>query len=289
MRDHHREFGWQLVTYAFLLAAVLVTVVPLYWIVVASTLEEQAFLAAASDPRMVPGSVEQFLANFQALQQRVAVEFLGYDLGFLGAIGNSVLVATVYTALSLLLCSMGGFAFAKYEFKYKEPIFYAILATLVLPIQLLVIPLFLLMSRIGLTNTYWAIILPWAANPLGIFLMRQNMGSIPDALLESARMDGATEFQVFYRVVLPTMKSSLAALAIVLFLFQWNLFLFPLVILSQDKYTIPVAISDLVGAQRVYYDQIMVAAGLSIVPIFLLFLFLQKYFVSGILAGSVKE
>jgi lactose/L-arabinose transport system permease protein len=289
MRDHHREFGWQLVTYAFLLAAVLVTVVPLYWIVVASTLEEQAFLAAASDPRMVPGSVEQFLANFEALQQRVAVEFLGYDLGFLGAIGNSVLVATVYTALSLLLCSMGGFAFAKYEFKYKEPIFYAILATLVLPIQLLVIPLFLLMSRIGLTNTYWAIILPWAANPLGIFLMRQNMGSIPDALLESARMDGATEFQVFYRVVLPTMKSSLAALAIVLFLFQWNLFLFPLVILSQDKYTIPVAISDLVGAQRVYYDQIMVAAGLSIVPIFLLFLFLQKYFVSGILAGSVKE
>jgi lactose/L-arabinose transport system permease protein len=289
MRDHHREFGWQLVTYAFLLAAVLVTVVPLYWIVVASTLEEQAFLAAASDPRMVPGSVEQFLANFEALQQRVAVEFLGYDLGFLGAIGNSVLVATVYTALSLLLCSMGGFAFAKYEFKYKEPIFYAILATLVLPIQLLVIPLFLLMSRIGLTNTYWAIILPWAANPLGIFLMRQNMGSIPDALLESARMDGATEFQVFYRVVLPTMKSSLAALAIVLFLFQWNLFLFPLVILNQDKYTIPVAISDLVGAQRVYYDQIMVAAGLSIVPIFLLFLFLQKYFVSGILAGSVKE
>lgn len=289
MRDHHRQFAWKVVTYAFLLAAVLVTIVPLYWIVVASTLEEQAFLAAASDPRLIPGSIAQFVENFQALQQRSATEFLGHEFGFLAAIGNSVLVATVYTGLSLVLCSMGGFAFAKYEFKYKEPIFYAILATLVLPIQLLVIPLFLLMSRIGMTNTYWAIILPWAANPLGIFLMRQNMKSIPDALLESARMDGATEFQVFYRVALPTMKSSLAALAIVLFLFQWNLFLFPLVILSQDKYTIPVAISDLVGAQRVYYDQIMVAAGLSIVPIFLLFLFLQKYFVSGILAGSVKE
>ncbi|WP_327054053.1 carbohydrate ABC transporter permease [Halomicrococcus gelatinilyticus] len=289
MRDHQREFAWKLVTYAFLIVAVLVTVVPLYWIVVAATLEEQAFLAAASDPRVVPGSVDQFLANFEALQQRSSTELLGYRLGFLAAIGNSVLVGTVYTLLSLLLCSMGGFAFAKYEFRYKEPIFYTILATLVLPIQLLVIPLFLLMSRIGMTNTYWAIILPWAANPLGIFLMRQNMKSIPDALLESARMDGATEFQVFYRVALPTMKSSLAALAIVLFLFQWNLFLFPLVILSQDKYTIPVAISDLVGAQRVYYDQIMVAAGLSIVPIFVLFLFLQKYFVSGILAGSVKE
>ncbi|WP_440008225.1 carbohydrate ABC transporter permease [Halomicrococcus sp. SG-WS-1] len=289
MRDHQREFGWKLVTYAFLLVAVLVTIVPLYWIVVAATLEEQAFLAAASDPRVVPGSVTQFMENFRALQQRSATEFLGYEFGFVAAVGNSILVGAVYTLLSLLLCSMGGFAFAKYEFDYKEPIFYTILATLVLPIQLLVIPLFLLMSRFDMTNTYWAIILPWAANPLGIFLMRQNMRSIPDALLESARMDGATEFQVFYRVALPTMKSSLAALAIVLFLFQWNLFLFPLVILSQDKYTIPVAISDLVGAQRVYYDQIMVAAGLSIVPIFLLFLFLQKYFVSGILAGSVKE
>ena len=289
MRNYQREFGWKLATYAFLLVAVLVTVVPLYWIVVAATLKEQAFLAAASDPRVVPGSIDQFLANFEALQQRSDTAFLGYEFGFVAAVGNSILVGTVYTLLSLLLCSMGGFAFAKYEFEYKEPIFYTILATLVLPIQLLVIPLFLLMSRIGMTNTYWAIILPWAANPLGIFLMRQNMRSIPDALLESARMDGATEFQVFYRVALPTMKSSLAALAIVLFLFQWNLFLFPLVILSQDKYTIPVAISDLVGAQRVYYDQIMVAAGLSIVPIFVLFLFLQKYFVSGILAGSVKE
>lgn len=293
MREAQREFAWKVLTYAVLLVATLVTVVPLYWILVAMTLPESAFLSTATEPRLLPGG--HFAENFAALQGRVDVAILGvervlgFELGFLGAIGNSILIATVYTSLSILLCSMAGFAFAKYEFEFKEPIFYSILATLVLPIQLLVIPLFLLMSRLGMTNTYWAIILPWAANPLGIFLMRQNMKSIPDALLESARMDGATEFQVFYRVALPTMKSSLAALSIILFLFQWNLFLFPLVILGQDKYTIPVAISDLIGAQRVYYDQIMVAAGLSIVPIFLLFLFLQKYFVSGILAGSVKE
>ncbi|PSQ25594.1 carbohydrate ABC transporter permease [Halobacteriales archaeon QS_9_68_17] len=293
MREAQREFAWKVLTYAVLLVATLVTIVPLYWILVAMTLPESAFLSTATEPRLLPGG--HFAENFAALQGRVDVAILGvervlgFELGFLGAIGNSILIATVYTSLSILLCSMAGFAFAKYEFEFKEPIFYSILATLVLPIQLLVIPLFLLMSRLGMTNTYWAIILPWAANPLGIFLMRQNMKSIPDALLESARMDGATEFQVFYRVALPTMKSSLAALSIILFLFQWNLFLFPLVILGQDKYTIPVAISDLIGAQRVYYDQIMVAAGLSIVPIFLLFLFLQKYFVSGILAGSVKE
>lgn len=294
MREEARREGvWQFLTYTFVLVMTFLTIVPLYWIVVASTLPEQAFLSAGSAPRLIPGGY--FAENFAALQQRLSVGFLFFDellntdFGFVGGVFNSVFIAVAYTLLSLVVCSMAGFAFAKYEFRYKEPIFYSILATLILPIQLLVIPLFLLMSQLGLTNSYWAIILPWLANPLGIFLMRQNMKSIPDALLESARMDGATEFQLYYRIALPTMKSSLAALAIVLFLFQWILFLFPLVILETDKYTIPVAIDQLVGAQRVYYDQIMVAATLSIVPIFFLFLFLQKQFVSGILAGSVKE
>jgi len=307
MREEtRREAVWQFLTYAFILLGAVLTLVPLYWITVASTLKESQFLSSTS-PRLLPG--DNFLANFESLQARENVQFIGqpgemtqfielgplyfkYDfwhLWDLGAMESSIFVAVVYTLLSLLLCSMAGFAFAKYEFRFKQPVFYAILATLILPIQLLVIPLFLLMSQLGLTNSYWAIILPWAANPLGIFLMRQNMRSIPDALLESARMDGATEFQLFYKIALPTMKSSLAALAIILFLFQWNLFLFPLVILDQGKYTIPVAINQLVGAQRVYYDQIMVAAALSIIPVFLLFLVLQKQFVSGILAGAVKE
>jgi lactose/L-arabinose transport system permease protein len=307
MREETRREGvWQFLTYSFVLLGTVLTLVPLYWIVVASTLPESKFLSSTS-PQLIPGT--NFLANLDALQARENVQFLGtvgsmneyvqlgpvyfaYDFWHLwnpGAIENSIFIAVTYTLLSLLLCSMAGFAFAKYEFRFKKPLFYAILATLILPIQLLVIPLFLLMSQLDMTNTYWAIILPWAANPLGIFLMRQNMQSIPDALLESARMDGATEFQLYYKIALPTMKSSLAALAIILFLFQWNLFLFPLVILEQGKYTIPVAINQLVGAQRVYYDQIMVAATLSIVPIFVLFLFLQKQFVSGILAGSVKE
>jgi len=274
------EAGWRFLGYSFVLLVTLLMIVPIYWIVVASTLPEQAFLSAGTDIQLLPGS--NFLANLDALQARESVDFVQ-------SIWNSVFIAVVYTLLSLVLCSMGGFAFAKYEFKFKEPIFYTILATLTLPIQLLVIPLFLLVSQIGLSNSYWAIILPWAANPLGIFLMRQNMKQIPDALLESARIDGATEFQLYYRIALPTMKSSLAALAIVLFLFQWNLFLFPLVVLEQGKYTIPVAINELIGAQRVYYDQIMVAAALSIIPLFLVFLFLQRHFVSGILAGSVKE
>jgi lactose/L-arabinose transport system permease protein len=278
MREEQRQNAvWMFLTYTFVLVMVLVMLVPLYWMVVAATLPQSEFLQFP--PRLFPGTA--FFENFGVLQGRI---------NFLQSVGNSVIIAVVYTVLSLLLCSMAGFAFAKYEFKYKEKIFYTILATLVLPIQLLVIPLFLLMAQMGWTNTFLAIILPWAANPIGIFLMRQNMKSIPDALLESARMDGASEFQIFYRIALPTMRSSLAALAIILFLFQWDLFLYPLVILeTPDMYTIPVALAQLTGAQRIYYDQIMVAASLAILPMILLFLVLQKQFVSGILAGSLKE
>lgn len=278
MREERRRRAvWSFLSYAFVLTMVVVMIAPLYWMLVAATLPQEEFIGFP--PRLLPGTA--FFENLAALQGR---------LDFIRSIGNSVFIAVVYTLLSLLLCSMAGFAFAKYEFKYKEPIFYTILATLVLPIQLLVIPLFLLMAQLDWTNTFRAIILPWAANPIGIFLMRQNMKSIPDALLESARMDGASEFQIFYRIALPTMRSSLAALAIILFLFQWDLFLYPLVILeSADMYTIPVALAQLTGFQRIYYDQIMVAATLAILPMIVLFLVLQKQFVSGILAGSLKE
>lgn len=275
-----KEGLWRFMAYIFVLTAAVLMLVPIYWIVVASTIPQEAFIGAGQAPRLIPGT--SFLDNFQALQSREAVDFVR-------SIGNSVLIAVVYTVLSLILCSMAGFAFAKYDFRFKAPIFYGILATLILPMEVLVIPLFLLMSKLGMVNSYWAIILPWAANPIGIFLMRQSMQAIPDALLESARMDGATEFQLYYRIALPTMRSSLAALAVILFLFQWNMFLFPLVILEREKYTIPVAMSQLVRANEIYYDQIMVAAALSIIPLLIVFLVLQKQFVRGILAGAVKE
>lgn len=165
MREEARREGvWQFLTYTFVLVMTFLTIVPLYWIVVASTLPEQAFLSAGSAPRLIPGGY--FAENFAALQQRLSVGFLFFDellntdFGFVGGVFNSVFIAVAYTLLSLVVCSMAGFAFAKYEFRYKEPIFYSILATLILPIQLLVIPLFLLMSQLGLTNSYWAIILP---------------------------------------------------------------------------------------------------------------------------------
>lgn len=264
------------VTYLLLIGTVTVMLIPIYWMLVTATIPESVYLSEGLN--LIPGT--HFIENFRALEN---------NIDFVVSIWHSVLVSVVYTILALFLCSMGGFAFAKYDFRFKEPLFYLVLALQVLPIQVLVIPYFLMMSKLNLINTFIAIILPYAAHPLGIFLMRQNMRKIPDSLLESARMDGASEFQLFYRIALPTMKSSIAALGLILFLFQWNLFLFPLVILDQEKYTIPLAISQLVRKGQVQVDQIMVAAALALIPLFIVFILLQKYFVRGILAGSVKE
>jgi len=278
MRSEERnEALWKFGSYIFLLTIVVLVMIPLYWMIVAATIPQSEFFTWP--PRLLPGF--EWFSNFQALQENV---------DFVRSMGNSIIISVSYTALSLVLCSMAGFAFAKYEFRFKEPLFYFILATLVLPIQLLIIPLFLLITQLGWTNSYLAVILPWAANPLGIFLMRQNMKAIPDSLLESARMDGATEFQLYYKIALPTMLPSLAALSIILFLNQWQAFLYPLVVLQDPQmYTIPLALADLVGAQRVYFDQIMVATSLAVTPIFVVFLTMQQYFIKGILSGSVKQ
>lgn len=275
------EALWKFGGYGFLAVATMFVLVPIYWLLVSSTLPQTAILGSSGGfPQLLPGN--HFVENAQALADRRNVDYYGSVL-------NSILVAVVYTLLSLVVCSMSGFAFAKYDFRFKEPLFLAILATLIIPINLLVIPLFLLVANLDLSNTFAAVILPWAAYPVGIFFMRQTMQSIPDSLLEAARMDGASEFQLYYRVALPTMKSGLAALAVILFLFQWNLFLWPLVVLQQDKFTIPIAISKIMSQQQPAFAQLMVAAMIAIVPMLLVFIALQRHFVNGILAGAVKE
>lgn len=255
--------------YIALLVVVVLTIVPLYWMVVAATHPQEEFLQLP--PALLPGT--HFLANVRGLLERFP---------YLRSIWNSVFVATVYTVLSLFLCSLAGFAFAKYDFKYQRGLFYFILATVTLPIQIMVIPMYLLMVQFNLVDTHLAVILPFLANPVGIFLMRQSMQSIPDSWLDAARIDGASEFQIYYRVVLPAMKPMLAALAVILFLFQWNLFLYPLVVLkSEHLFTVPLAIERLTGFNRLYFDQIMAATTLAIVPMIVLFLLLQKHFIRG--------
>ena len=209
------------------------------------------------------------------------------------ALGPALMIVAsvflVYTVLGVLISALAGYAFAKFRFRGRETIFFVLLLAIIIPYHVTLVPLFQLMNELGWINTFQAVILPNLAFPFGIFLMRQNMAQIPNDLLDAARVDGGGELRIFWSVALPTMRPALAALAIFMFTFQWNNFLWPLIVLrTGDMYTLPVALSSLIGLQRIDYGQLMMGTFLSVLPIIVFFLLLQRQFISGILGGAVK-
>ena len=251
---------------------------PIAWMLTAATLPNNEILAAP--PTLLPGLHLQ--ENWRELNN---------DLNFLRSVANSVGISAIFTTLATLVAAMSGYAFAKFRFAGRGILFTVVIAALTIPFEVRAIPQYLLVaSELRLANTWWAIILPWLAYPLGVFFMRQNMLSVPSDLLEAARIDGAGEARIFFRIVLPIMQPALAAVAIVLFLFQWNDYFWPLLILTQkDAYTIPVALGTLVGLTRVSWGGIMVGTAIATLPFLILFLWLQRYFIAGITAGAVKD
>ncbi|PYO42587.1 MAG: sugar ABC transporter permease [Gemmatimonadetes bacterium] len=202
---------------------------------------------------------------------------------------NSTVVAVSATLCSLLFNSMAGYALAKLQFRGRGPVYRVLLAGLVVPAQVTMLPLFLLLRAMGLVNTYAGAIVPAMATIFGIFLIRQYALSIPDDLLDAARLDGASEFRVYWSVVLPAMRPVLATLAIFTFLSTWNDFLWPLVVLSNDvRYTLPVALANLVGEHVQDTELMMAGSVLTVLPVVVLFILLQRHYVEGIMAGSAK-
>jgi multiple sugar transport system permease protein len=202
---------------------------------------------------------------------------------------NSVLVAGAITLLSLLVNTMAGYAFAKLRFRGRDRIFQVLLAALVIPAQVAMLPLFLLMKQLGLVNTYGGVIVPALATVFGIFLVRQYARSIPDELLEAARIDGAGELRIFFAIVLPMLKPVLVTLAIFTFMAAWNDFMWPLIVLTdQEHYTLPVALASLSREHIMDVEMMMAGAVLTVLPVLLLFLVLQRYYIQGLLLGSVK-
>jgi len=203
---------------------------------------------------------------------------------------NSVVVAVAVVLGNIVFCSMVGYALAKMRFPGKKVLFALVMLTLMVPGVVTLVPMFVLVSNMGLVNTYPALILPFLAGPLGVFLMRQFMLGIPDALIEAARIDGAGEFRVFFRIVLPQCGPPLATLSILTFLGSWNNFLWPLVVAqTENMYTLPVALSLYsVGSNGTYYGLLMAGSVLVVTPILILFLFLQRYFVQGIAMTGIK-
>lgn len=268
--------GRRVLLYAALILGAALALLPMVWMVSASLMPTGE--ASSYPPRLFPSRVtfEHYAAMFTRLE-------LGrYFL-------NSTIIAVAITALSLLINSMAGYAFAKLRFRGRDRAFRALTAGLVVPVQVVMLPLFLFMKQLGFINSYWGVIIPSMATIFGIFLIRQYTLSLPDELLDAARVDGAGEFRIYWSIVLPVIRPILATLAIWTFLNAWNDFMWPLIVLSdQAHYTLPVALANLSGEHVQDTELMMAGSVLTILPVMLVFVFLQRYYVQGITMGSVK-
>jgi multiple sugar transport system permease protein len=259
-----------------LLIAALVVVFPLAWMTSVSFMRPGE--ASAFPPPLLPEHAT--FANYRELFEHA---------GMGRYLFNSLFLAVAVTLISLAFNLSAGYAFAKLRFRGRERLFQAVLGALLIPAQVGMIPLFLMMKWLHLVNTYGGVIVPCLATAFGIFLVRQYARSIPNDLLEAARIDGAGEWRIFLRIVLPLLKPVIVTLAIFSFLATWNDFMWPLIVLSdQDWMTAPVAIASL-SREHVQDNELMMAGSVvTILPVLVLFLVLQRHYIQGLLLGSVK-
>jgi multiple sugar transport system permease protein len=277
MELRRRDRVARITLYAVLLAGLLVVVGPFLWMLLSSFKPE-------GEIRRVPPSwwPEHFtLGNYDRLFNQ---------LDFPRYFGNSVLVALLVTVGNLLFCSALGYALAKLPFPGRRALFAVVLGTLMVPGMVLFVPQFVLVSNLNLVNTYAGLVLPFLAGPFGVFLMRQFLLSIPDELIEAARVDGAGELRIFWRVVLPLCRPALATLGILTFLASWNNFLWPLVVATtEDKYTLPVALALYsVGQNRLQFGLALAGAVVVVLPVLIVFVVLQRHFLRGIATTGLK-
>jgi multiple sugar transport system permease protein len=262
--------------HAALILGAIATAIPLLWMISASLMPQGE--ATAFPPRILPSRV-----TFE----HYADLFTRLSLG--RAFLNSMMVAVIATAASLLFNSMAGYAFAKLRFRGRDRIFAFLLLALAIPAQVAMLPLFLLLKSMGLVNTYAGVLIPYMATIYGLFLVRQFMVAIPDDLLAAARIDGASELAIYFRIVLPVARPVLATLAIFTFMSAWNDFMWPLIILTGDEhYTMPIAVASLLGEHALDLELMMASAVITVVPVLTIFFVLQKQYIAGMMAGSVK-
>lgn len=208
---------------------------------------------------------------------------------FLLYFGNTTLVSIVSTIIAVAINIMAGYALAKYKFKGRDAIFYTMIATLMIPLQVIMIPLFLQLKNLGMLNSLWGIIIPPAATPTGVFLARQYIVNLPDSMIESARIDGAKEFFIFRNIIVPLSKPIIATIAIFSFMWRWNDYLWPLIVITDNrKQTIQQALANFVGQLQINWSDLLAMTTISTIPVILVFLKFQKYFMSGITSGAVK-
>jgi multiple sugar transport system permease protein len=275
-RDVGESRGYAFVINAALIALSLVAAAPLLWMVSVSFMPTGE--ANHFPPPLLPSTFS--LASYHDLFERI-----GIGRYFL----NSLAISLAITLLSLLVNTMAGYAFAKLTFAGRDKIFGLLLAALVIPAQVTMLPLFLMMKQLHLVNSYGGVVVPALATVFGIFLVRQYARSIPDELMEAARIDGAGEMRIFFQIVLPMLKPVLVTLTIFTFMSAWNDFMWPLIVLTdQEHYTLPVALASLSREHVQDVEMMMAGAVITVLPVLILFLALQRYYIQGLLLGSVK-
>ena len=262
-----------------------VTLVPLVWMVTVSFMPR-----GASSHFPPPFWPERWSwENYYELLVRRNFDGAWFDYRIMPALWNSLAVAAIATALGLLLTVPAGYAFAKLRFTGRERLLKVLIAALVVPGQVAMLPLFLLFKELGLVNSYAGVILPGLAGIFSLLFVRQAALSIPEEMLDAARLDGASEARIFRSIVLPLLAPITVTLALFLFLGSWNDFLWPLIILTdQHKYTLPVAVAAIVREHAADGELMMAAAVVTTMPVLLIFLPLQRYYISGLLSGSIK-
>jgi multiple sugar transport system permease protein len=267
----------KMVSYALLLCWIIITLIPLYWMLVMSF--KDTAVASSFTPEWFPKnpSIATYVRFFTETD---AVRWLL----------NSLFVSSVLTVTNVLFCSLAGYAFAKLRFPGRNTIFWLLLGTMMIPAQVTLIPVYIIVvNTLQLGNTYTAIMLPMFATVGNIFLMKQYMSTLPSSLIQAARIDGCSEWRIFYKIILPISKPGLAVLAIFTFVATWNEFFWPfLVTQTSSMRTIQIGLASFKFADATDFGAMMAGSVIAALPMFLLFFSLQKYFLQGITIGAVK-
>ncbi len=268
----------KILVYLILIIGSLIAFLPFVWMILAS-------FKTGPEVRQIPPTFfpqEWTLENYRTI-------FNDENLPLLTFYGNSLFIAVMNTALVLFTSSLFGFIFAKYSFKGKNVIFWFILATMMIPFQVLIIPGYLILVKLGLLNSLWGLIVGSALDAFGIFLITQFAKSIPEEMLDAARVDGASEWRIYWKIVLPQLGPALATLGMLTFMFNWNAYLWPLIVLTeQKKRTLPIILNWYSTQHSNQIHLTMAASVLVVIPILVIFLFMQRWIVKGITLTGIK-
>lgn len=276
------------VAYGVLVVGAIITLVPMVWMICASLKTNDDFFSALFLPPAAEGQGFLGIAWDRLTFQHFKNIFT--QLGFGRAMLNSFFFASVSSVMGTLFCAMGGYALSKFRFRGREHLIILVLAALIIPGPLLLAPGYQWLYQLGLLNSYAGLILPGAATAFGVFLFRQSMlNAVPGEMLESARIDGCGEIRIFFVIVIPLVKPTIGAFLLLTFLGAWNNFIGPQIIMqSADKFPLSVAVAQLKGLYSTDYGMLMAGTLISVLPIMMIFLLLQKEFVAGLTEGAVK-